>query len=154
MRVLPRNQGLPYGVPNFLLPETVERIRARILSHSTDAFINKLRSLSLEMQQNYEFSSVILITIDESAPLTISEGNHRMTAASLGVPEDVHRRFRYLCGFSPRMAECCWYQTDVSTLWRYAKNTVAYYVKHRRKIAADISPEALEESSAAQTAKS
>ena len=154
MRVFPRNQWLRYGIPNFLLPETTERIRNRILSHSEDAFIAKLRSLSLEMKQNSEFSSVILITIDESTPLTIIEGNHRMTAASLGSPDDIHRRFRYLCGFSPRMAECCWYQTDVSTLWRYAKNTVAYYVKHRRKIAADISPEALEESSAAQTAKS
>jgi O-antigen/teichoic acid export membrane protein len=154
MRVFPRNQWLRYGVPNFLLPETVERIRARILSHSTDAFIEKLRSLSLEMKENSEFSSVILITIDESAPLTIIEGNHRMTAASLGVPEDVHRRFRYLCGFSPRMAECCWYQTDVSTLWRYAKNTVAYYVKHRRKITAEISGEPLEDPSPAETAKS
>jgi hypothetical protein len=154
MRVFPRNQWLRYGIPNFLLPETTERIRNRILSHSEDAFIAKLRSLSLEMKQNSEFSSVILITIDESTPLTIIEGNHRMTAASLGSPDDIHRRFRYLCGFSPRMAECCWYQTDVSTLWRYAKNTVAYYVKHRRKIAADISPEALEESSAAETAQS
>jgi len=154
MRVFPRNQWLRYGIPNFLLPETTERIRTRILSHSEDAFIAKLRSLSLEMKQNSEFSSVILITIDESTPLTIIEGNHRMTAASLGSPDDIHRRFRYLCGFSPHMAECCWYQTDISTLWRYAKNTVAYYVKHRRKIAADISPEAVEESSAAQAAKS
>jgi len=27
-----------------------------------------------------------------------------------------------LCGFSPRMNECCWYQTDLSTLWRYFRN--------------------------------
>ena len=154
MRVFPRNQWLRYGIPNFLLPETAERIRSRILSHSEDAFIAKLRSLSLEMKQNSEFSSVILITINESTPLTIIEGNHRMTAASLGSPDDVHRRFRFLCGFSPHMAECCWYQTDVSTLWRYAKNTVAYYVKHRRKIAADISTDAVEEPSAAEAAKS
>ncbi len=154
MRVFPRNQWLRYGIPNFLLPETAERIRTRIRSHSEDAFIAKLRSLSLEMEQNSEFSSVILITIDEGTPLTIIEGNHRMTAASLGSPDDIHRRFRFLCGFSPRMAECCWYQTDVSTLWRYAKNTVAYYVKHRRKIAADISAEALDESTAAEAAKS
>lgn len=153
MRVFPRNQWLRYGIPNFLLPETAERIRNRILSHSEDAFISKLRSLSLEMKQKSEFSSVILITIDESTPLTIIEGNHRMTAASLGSPGDIHRRFRFLCGFSPRMAECCWYQTDVSTLWRYAKNTVAYYLKHRRKIAADIAPEGLQESSTSETAK-
>jgi O-antigen/teichoic acid export membrane protein len=139
MRVFPRNQWLRYGAPSFLLPETVQRIRTRILSDSKDPFIGKVRSLSLDMKHNNsEFSSVILITIDEHTPLTIIEGNHRMTAAALGVPEDTHRRFRFMCGFSPRMAECCWYQTDVTTLWRYAKNTIGYYVKHRRKVVAEI----------------
>jgi hypothetical protein len=51
------------------------------------------------------------------------------------------------------MAECCWYQTDVSTLWRYAKNTVSYFLKHRRQIAAEISAEALDEASGAETAR-
>lgn len=153
MRVFPRNQWLRYGVPTFLLADTTERIRARILSNSSDGFIDKLRSLSLEMKQDSVFSSVILITIDEATPITIIEGNHRMTAASLGMPDEVHRRFRYLCGFSPRMAECCWYQTDVSTLWRYAKNTVSYYLKHRRQIAAEISAEGLDEPGEAETAR-
>lgn len=153
MRVFPRNQWLRYGVPNFLLSETAERIRGRILSNSNDPFIDKLRSLSLEMKQDSVFSSVILITIDDATPITIIEGNHRMTAAWLGAPEEVHGRFRYLCGFSPRMAECCWYQTDVSTLWRYAKNTVSYYLKHRRQIAAEISAGVLEETNGAETAK-
>ncbi len=140
IRVFPRNQWLRYGVPNFLLAETVDRIRASILSHSKDTFIEKLRSLSLEMQtrQSSDFGSVILITIDEFTPLTIIEGNHRMTAASLGVPGEVHRRFRFVCGFSRRMSECCWYQTDVFSLWRYAKNTALYYLKDRRKIEAEI----------------
>jgi hypothetical protein len=138
MRVFPRNQWLRYGAPSFLLQETVERVRARILSDSKDPFIEKLRSLSLEMNQNSKFSSVVLITIDERAPLTIIEGNHRMTAGFLGSPEDIHQRFRFMCGFSSHMAECCWYQTDVTTLWRYAKNTIGYYVKHRRKVIAEI----------------
>lgn len=146
MRVFPRNQWLRYGAPDFLLPETVERIRARIASHSRDSFIHKLRSLSLEMLQNREFSSVILITINENTPLTIIEGNHRMTAAALGTAADLHQRFRFLCGFSPRMAECCWYQTDIATLWRYAKNTAAYYLKHRRRVAAEIAAGILDES--------
>ena len=90
------------------------------------------------MARNIEYSSVILITIDEKTPLTIIEGNHRMTAAALVSPQSLHRRFRFLCGFSPRMAECCWYQTDASSLWRYAKNTVAYYFKYRQKLNAEI----------------
>jgi O-antigen/teichoic acid export membrane protein len=153
MRVFPRNQWLRYGIPNFLLGETAERIRGRILSNSSDAFIDKLRSLSLEMKQDSVFSSVILITIDEATPITIIEGNHRMTAASLGMPDEVHQRFRYLCGFSPHMAECCWYQTDVSTLWRYAKNTLTYYLRHRRQIAAEIAAGVLDEPSGPETAR-
>ncbi len=137
-RVFPRNQWLRYGAPGFFLPDTVDRVRGRILADSRDPFVLKLRSLSLEMTQNIEYSSVILITIDEKTPLTIIEGNHRMAAAALVSPESLHRRFRFLCGFSPRMAECCWYQTNVSSLWRYAKNTVAYYFIHRRMLIEEV----------------
>ena len=98
----------------------------------------KLRSLSLEMAQHTEYSSVILISIDEKTPLTVIEGNHRVTAAALVTPQTLHQRFRFLCGFSPRMAECCWYQTDFASLWRYAKNTAAYYLRGRRKLLAEI----------------
>ena len=38
----------------------------------------------------------------------------------------MHRRFQFLCGFSPRMTQCCWYLTDLATLWRYARNFVTY----------------------------
>jgi len=29
------------------------------------------------------------------------------------------------------MTECCWYKTDVSTLWRYAKNSVKHIASDR-----------------------
>lgn len=134
MRVFARNHWLRYGAPSFLLLDTVETLRSRIEHHSRDPFLMKLRSLSNEMADNAEFSSVILISINQSAPFTILEGNHRMTAATLLDPDSVHRRFRFICGFSPRMAECCWYRTDVSTLWRYAVNTLAYYLIDRHKL--------------------
>src|SRR6266566_6237239 len=137
-RVFARNQWLRYGAPNFLLLETAERIRSRILAHSRDPFILKLRSLSIDMAQKEEPSSVILITINERTPLTIIEGNHRMTAAALISPGSLHTRFRFICGFSPRMAECCWYQTDLSTLWHYARNTASYYLWDRRRMLAKI----------------
>jgi O-antigen/teichoic acid export membrane protein len=134
VRVFARNQWLRYATPGFLLSDVAEKIRDRILSHSRDLFIGKLRSLSIEMTLNAQYSSVILITVNPLTPLTILEGNHRMMAAALVSPETVHQRFRFLCGFSPRMAECCWYRTDLSTLWRYALNTVAYYLIDRRKL--------------------
>jgi hypothetical protein len=134
VRVFARNQWLRYATPGFLLLDMADKVRDRILSHSRDLFIGKLRSLSIEMALNAQYSSVILITIDEFTPLTILEGNHRMTAAALVSPDSVHQRFRFLCGFSERMSECCWYRTDLSTLWRYALNTVAYYLIDRHKL--------------------
>jgi len=134
IRIFARNHWLRYGAPTFLLLEVVERVRSRIAHQSRDAFITKLHSLSAEMVEAAEHSSVILITVNNSAPFTILEGNHRMTAAALMSPETVNRRFRFLCGFSPRMAECCWYRTDVSTLWRYGVNTLAYYLIDRHRL--------------------
>jgi hypothetical protein len=67
-------------------------------------------------------SAILLIGIDERQPLTIIEGNHRMTAAALTSPAIALSRFRYFCGFSPHMTRCCWYQTSLTTLWRYARN--------------------------------
>jgi O-antigen/teichoic acid export membrane protein len=134
IRVFARNQWLRYAVPGFFLLDIAEKVRERIVSHSRDLFINKLRSLSLEMTLDKQYSPVILITVNESAPITILEGNHRMTAAALVLPNTVHERFRFLCGLSPRMAECCWYRTDLSTLWHYALNTVAYYMIDRHKL--------------------
>src|SRR5215472_6376504 len=138
VRVFARRQWLRYGAPGFSFPATVERIRDRIAFNPRDTFIAKLRSLSEEIEQDVEYSSVLLITIDEFTPMTILEGNHRMTAAALVSPETAHQRFRFVCGFSRRMAECCWYRTDVSTLWKYAVNTVAYYLVHRNKFKAAI----------------
>ena len=138
IRIFARNHWLRYGAPTFLLLDTVETVRSRIAHHSRDPFIGKLRSLSTEMAEDAEYSSVILISINDSTPFTILEGNHRMTAAALLDPKNVHRRFRFICGFSPRMAECCWYRTDVSTLWRYATNTLAYYLIDRRKLTTSV----------------
>lgn len=138
VRIFARNHWLRYGAPGFYLNETVQRVREKIVSRSRDPFIQKLRSLSLELVQDASYTSIILITINESTPISIIEGNHRMTAAGLVSPETLHRRFRYICGFSPHMYECCWYRTDASTLWKYLLNTVAYYLFDRHEVAATI----------------
>jgi O-antigen/teichoic acid export membrane protein len=122
IRVFPRNQWRGLAEGNFYLGEMLERIRERVKSDDSDSFAIKLRSLSSSLAEGEDHSAVLLIGIDENSPLTIIEGNHRMAAASLVSVFDIHRRFRFLCGFSPRMTECCWYQTDLSTLWRYARN--------------------------------
>ena len=63
-----------------------------------------------------------MIGSDDTLPVTVLEGNHRLTAAVLASPGVLRTRFQVFVGMSPRMSECCWYQTNVSNLWRYAKN--------------------------------
>jgi hypothetical protein len=70
--------------------------------------------------------SVLLIGVDESSPLTIIEGNHRMAAAMLVSPQFVNQQFRFYCGLSPKMTRCCWYRTDVRSLAHYAANILRY----------------------------
>jgi hypothetical protein len=84
-----------------------------------------------ELDENLACKSVLLIGVDDSSPLTIIEGNHRMAAAMLASLDMVHRRFRFYCGLSPNMTQCCWYQTDFATLSRYAKNIVRYMFHDR-----------------------
>jgi len=88
-RVFARNQWLRYGGHGFWLFEIAARIRSRMLTHSQDRFITKLRSLGIEVAENVQFPSVILIAIDDDSALTIIEGNHRMTAAALASPDSV-----------------------------------------------------------------
>jgi O-antigen/teichoic acid export membrane protein len=137
VRVFARNDWLRYGAPGFLLLDTVERVRSRIRSRSRDPFIIKLKSLSVDMvQDDVEYRPVLLISVDDSSPLGILEGNHRMTAGGLVDATSLHRRFRFICGFSPRMLECCWYRTDASTLLRYAVHSLTYYLVDRQKFTA------------------
>ena len=129
LRVFPRNHWRRLADRSFYLADMSDRIRERVGSDTNDNFVTKLRSLSNQLPNGLDANAVLLIGIDETSPLTIIEGNHRMAAASLIFPEEMHRRFRFLVGFSPRMTECCWYQTDLSTLLRYARNFVTYWLE-------------------------
>jgi O-antigen/teichoic acid export membrane protein len=127
VHVLPRSHWRKIANGSFALGEVAENIRACTASGLNVNFLAKIRSLSTHLRrEGGRATAILLIGIDESSPLTIIEGNHRMVAAMLLSPSTVCQRFRFLCGFSPRMAECCWYKTNISTLWRYTKNSVRY----------------------------
>ncbi len=132
VNVLPRSHWRKIANGNFALGEVAENIRTQAARGLNASFLAKIRSLSTHLrQEGAPATAILLIGIDQSSPLTIIEGNHRMVAAMLLSPPTVCQRFRFLCGFSPRMAECCWYKTDVSTLWRYTKNRVRYLYSDR-----------------------
>jgi hypothetical protein len=126
-QVFPRAQWRKLASGNFSLIDIVQRIREGKINRGTrtSSFVAKLMDLGRQLRaDNGESrpSTILLIGIDDWQPLTIIEGNHRVTAAALVSPELMVSRFRFVCGFSPSMTSCCWYQTNLTTLWRYARN--------------------------------
>jgi hypothetical protein len=122
IRVFPRAQWRKIAGDSFLLRDIVHRIRNVRFSGNTHDFILRIQTLSQHLRSQTERSAVLLIGVDDSSPLTILEGNHRLTAALLAGPEIFSEHFRTLCGFSPNMSRSCWYETNLPNLWRYAQN--------------------------------
>jgi hypothetical protein len=127
IRVFPRAQWRKIADGSFLLDDIVKRIRKNHYSNSVKPFVSKIQSLSYRLRSHPDSSSVMLIAVDAEHPMTILEGNHRLTAALLISPEALQKQFQVLCGFSPNMRQCCWYETNVRTLWRYLKNRLGNF---------------------------
>jgi len=124
LRVFPRAQWRRVANGSFLLKDIVRRIKTKLFRGRTRDFIAKVQALSYRLRNQEDHSAVLLIGMDDESPVTVLEGNHRLTAALLASPDVLQNRFRTFCGFSPRMAQSCWYQTNLPNLWRYARNRV------------------------------
>jgi hypothetical protein len=122
LRVFPRAQWRRVANGSFLLKDIVRRIRNKPFRGRTRDFIAKVQALSYHLRNHEDDSAVLLIGVDEAKPVTVLEGNHRLTAALLASPEVLQSRFRVFCGSSARMSQSCWYQTNLPNLWRYACN--------------------------------
>ncbi len=128
IRVFPRAQWRKLAGGNFSITEVVEGIRKG--ENVVDSqFLSKLAEIRARLlQEDTVLGAVILIGMNESGPLTLLDGNHRLVAATLATPSRMHR-LRFLCGLSPRMTECCWYNTNFGTLLRYGKNVLCQIVR-------------------------
>lgn len=126
IRFFPRAQWRRIADGSFYMKDVVERMRPKMEECRDDEFYRKLRLLSHSVEDNLINPTVLLIGVNNTGPLTILDGNHRMAAAMLNRPE-VLERFRFICGFSPQMTRCCWYYTNVNTLLRYLRNLVRYF---------------------------
>jgi hypothetical protein len=126
LRSFPRNEWRRYAGPNFYLAEMIGRIQAALARGRHDRFLKKIAEISSDLRESRVPNAVLLIGVDEHRPLTIIEGNHRMAAAMLTMPESAHRRFRFYCGLSPNMDLCCWHNTDLRSLTRYARHNLRY----------------------------
>jgi hypothetical protein len=122
VRVFPRAQWRKVAAESFLLRDIVNRIRTVRFSGGRRDFIARVQALSYRLRAGLDRSAVLLIGVDEQNPLTILEGNHRLTAALLAGPAMISQQFRVFCGFSAHMSSSCWYETNLPNLWRYGQN--------------------------------
>jgi hypothetical protein len=129
IRAFPRANWRKLARGNFSVTEIAEAMRTR--QHLVgNSFLSKMTAIGDQLQQaETGFSPVILIGLNERQPLTVLDGNHRLVAAILASPSSV-KKLRFLCGLSPRMTECCWYNTNLLTLFRYGRNMLARVVRN------------------------
>ena len=128
IRVFPRAQWRKLARGDFSAPTIVERLRSpQSLAHP--GFQSKIDAIRERLgQEDAELGAVVLIGISDTEPVTVLDGNHRLAAALLASPNRVEK-LRFFCGLSPRMTECCWYNTNLVTLLRYGKNIVRHIVR-------------------------
>lgn len=127
IRFFPRAQWRRVARGGFYLPQVIERLRRDLQLSGKDEFLDKLRTLSSLVCEGAGNPTILLIGVNTTGPLTILDGNHRMAAAMLGQPPALLGQFRFICGFSPKMTSCCWYETNFNTILRYLKNVVRHF---------------------------
>jgi hypothetical protein len=125
IRVFPRAQWRKLGRGNFSMTEILIGMRTR--QHTVDeAFLSKIAAIRKRLRQKDSGpGAVVLIGLNETEPLTVLDGNHRLVSAMLESPHKLNK-LRFMCGISPRMSECCWYNTNFVTLMRYGRNVLTH----------------------------
>ena len=126
VNVFPRAQWRRLSAGNFQALNVAERIRRQLEAGKSSELLSKINILRTRLQYEGPKSTVMLIGIDESRPVTLLEGNHRFVSALLVPREIMLRRLRLVCGFSPNMEKCCWYKTDLANLAHYTKNRIKH----------------------------
>jgi len=137
IRAFPRAQWRKLARGNFSVTGIVHTMHTR--QRRGDApFLSKIASIGDQLLEEAPgFGPVILIGLNDNEPLTVLDGNHRLVAALLASPGSL-KKLRFLCGLSPRMTECCWYNTNPRTLFRYGKNMLARALRNPKAELADL----------------
>lgn len=132
VQVFPRAHWRGISDGNFRALYVAEQVRQRLNSAppgaipNKDAFLSKVQLLLSQLQAPGPRSTVMLIGVDETLPMTLLEGNHRFVSSLLLPREIMMRRLRLVCGFSANMEKCCWYKTDLANLFHYLRNRIKH----------------------------
>ena len=128
VRFFPRAQWRRLARGDFSVTAIIERLR-RQEGPVDSGFRAKIDAIGERLHAgDPDLGAVVLIGVTENEPITVLDGNHRLAAAVLSAP-DATGKLRFLCGLSPRMMECCWYNTNLATLLRYGRNTIVHIVR-------------------------
>jgi hypothetical protein len=129
VRMFPRAQWRKVASGRFSCLQIAEGLQKN-QDELDSAFVAKLRAIGTRFDADDPgLNAVILIGTSEADPLTVIDGNHRLTAALMHSPDAI-KKLRFICGLSPRMTECCWYRTNLITLFRYAKNVLTHSTRN------------------------
>lgn len=129
VRMFPRAQWRKVANGRFSTIEIADGMRRRQDQLDT-AFVSKIQAIGEKFaRESTDAGAVLLIGVNETEPLTVLDGNHRLMAAMLHSPESIEK-LRFICGLSPRMTECCWYRTNMMTLFRYARNVLTHSTRN------------------------
>jgi O-antigen/teichoic acid export membrane protein len=126
IRFFPRAQWRRVAAGSFYMTDMIECLRLKWEEAPDDEFFCKLDRITNSVQDSLVNPTVLLIGVNDRSPLTILDGNHRMAAAMLAQPPADLAGFQFICGLSPSMTRCCWYRTNVNTLWRYLTNLLRH----------------------------
>jgi len=127
IRVFPRAQWRKLAQGDFGLAGISKRIANGECAGLTDeGFLLKIQQLRDRLGDGWTPGAVLLIGLNANGPFTLLDGNHRMVAAVLS--SLALNRFRFFCAVSPKMNECCWYDTNVTTLARYGTNLLRHLI--------------------------
>jgi hypothetical protein len=126
LMIFPRAHWCRIAAEDYNLLRTVERIRQDRVDPRCAAKIADIKALSENIENAAAAKTVLLIGVNDRQPFRILEGNHRIAAAFLHDPQTLLENFRVVAGFSPRMRQCCWYDTNLYTLARYLRSRIQY----------------------------
>lgn len=125
--VFPRAHWRELARGDFKARHVAENVRKQMEAGQPNEFIAKIGAIASGKQPFSATSLIIFLGLDEHRPVTLLEGNHRFVASLLAPEKDLLAGARMVAVFSPGMEKCCWYKTNIQTLFRCLKNRIQHY---------------------------
>ena len=130
IRVFPRAQWRKLAARgNFGLTEVAQRIASSDCNGFADeAFLLKIQQLRNRLEEGWQAGAILLIGLNQRGTFTLLDGNFIAWWRRCWPGRKLSQGSVSSAAFLPKMNECCWYETNVTTLARYGTNLVRHLV--------------------------